>query len=154
MLSTIFPSRAPLDDLIVERRVPVRVLVVGDRSARRDDAVAVLGSDGCEVFTSEPDVAESALPTLGVVDALVLDVAIPDLDAFAMCRRLKFAQPASPILLLSSASASVDSWTPGLEAGADGYLKHPVGAIELRAAVHALARLRREETDRDRKSVV
>jgi len=82
-------------------------------------------------------------------DLIVLDVHLPDLDGFEVCRRLR-ADPATarlPILQLSGMFTGTEHKVLGLEAGADGYLVRPVEAAELVATVRALLRASRAERD-------
>src|SRR5947209_3650401 len=78
-------------------------------------------------------------------DAVVLDVMLPDLDGFEVCRRLRSAGVSSPVLMLT-ARDSVDDRVAGLDSGADDYLLKPFAFAELLARLRALAR--RGETGR------
>jgi len=78
-------------------------------------------------------------------DAVVLDVMLPDLDGFEVCRRLRTAGIWSPVLMLT-ARDSVDDRVAGLDSGADDYLVKPFAFAELLARLRALAR--RGETGR------
>jgi DNA-binding response OmpR family regulator len=80
-------------------------------------------------------------------DVVVLDVHLPDVDGFEVCRRLK-ASPATasiPVLHLSGIHCDVEDRVRGLETGADAYLSRPVEAAELVATVRALLRLARAQ---------
>jgi two-component system OmpR family response regulator len=72
-------------------------------------------------------------------DALVLDVMLPDLDGFEVCRRLRGAGVWAPVLMLT-ARDSVDDRVAGLDSGADDYLVKPFAFAELLARLRALAR--------------
>ena len=72
-------------------------------------------------------------------DAVVLDVMLPDLDGFEVCRRLRAAGVWSPVLMLT-ARDSVDDRVAGLDSGADDYLVKPFAFAELLARLRALAR--------------
>jgi DNA-binding response OmpR family regulator len=79
-------------------------------------------------------------------DAVVLDVNMPEMDGFEVCKRLR-EQPGTrqlPIIMLTTAS-NVDSRVKGLDAGADDYICKPFHARELIARIQA--RLRRFEAD-------
>src|SRR5689334_9278305 len=78
-------------------------------------------------------------------DAVILDVMLPDLDGFEVCRRLRTAGMWSPVLMLT-ARDSVDDRVAGLDSGADDYLVKPFAFAELLARLRALAR--RGETGR------
>ena len=78
-------------------------------------------------------------------DAVVLDVMLPDLDGFEVCRRLRTGGIWSPVLMLT-ARDSVEARVAGLDSGADDYLVKPFAFAELLARLRALAR--RSETGR------
>jgi DNA-binding response OmpR family regulator len=72
-------------------------------------------------------------------DALVLDVMLPGLDGFAVCREIRRRGVRVPILMLTARHA-VDDRVRGLDAGADDYLTKPFAFAELVARLRALAR--------------
>ena len=72
-------------------------------------------------------------------DAVVLDVMLPDLDGFELCRKLREARRWSPVLMLTARDAVADR-VAGLDAGADDYLTKPFSFAELLARVRALVR--------------
>jgi len=74
-------------------------------------------------------------------DLILLDVLLPGLDGFEVCRELRARGDATPVLMLT-ARATVDDRITGLDAGADDYLTKPFAFRELLARVRAL--LRRE----------
>jgi len=78
-------------------------------------------------------------------DAIVLDVMLPDIDGFGVCRKLREAGRWSPVLMLTARDA-VDDRVAGLDAGADDYLTKPFSFAELLARIRAL--LRRGEPER------
>ncbi len=75
----------------------------------------------------------------GAADLLVLDVMLPVLDGYAVCRRLRDEGQELPILMLT-ARASEDDLLTGFELGADDYLSKPYSPRELVARVRALVR--------------
>jgi len=80
-------------------------------------------------------------------DLILLDVKLPDMSGFEVCRKIK-ENPATasiPILHLSAVYTKSEDKIYGLESGADGYLKQPVEPAELIATVKALLRMRRAE---------
>jgi PAS domain S-box-containing protein len=83
----------------------------------------------------------------GRPDLIVLDVRLPDIDGYEVCRRLK-ADPATasiPVLHLSAAFVTSADRAHGLEGGADGYLVKPVEPREVLATVRALLRVKEAE---------
>lgn len=80
--------------------------------------------------------------------AIILDLMLPKVDGFQVCERLRKAQIATPILMLT-ARDSVPDRVQGLESGADDYLVKPFEFPELLARIRAL--LRRDKVNRGRK---
>ncbi|MGD8450755.1 MAG: response regulator transcription factor [Phycisphaerae bacterium] len=78
-----------------------------------------------------------------VPDLVLLDIMLPDLDGFEVCRRLRAAGNTMPILILSARSQEIDK-VRGLELGADDYITKPFGLGELLARINAA--LRRADT--------
>ena len=72
-------------------------------------------------------------------DAVLLDVLLPGLDGFEVCRRLRTAGVWAPVLMLT-ARDSVDDRVAGLDSGADDYLVKPFAFAELLARLRALSR--------------
>jgi two-component system OmpR family response regulator len=72
-------------------------------------------------------------------DAIVLDVMLPGIDGYEVCRRLRAAGRWAPVLMLT-ARESVEDRIRGLDAGADDYLVKPFSFAELAARVRALRR--------------
>lgn len=85
---------------------------------------------------------------LGSFDLIVLDVMMPELDGFTLCRQIR-SKVDCPILFLTAKSMENDL-VEGLSIGADDYIVKPFGAGELRARI--AAHLRRES--RERRSVL
>ncbi len=72
-------------------------------------------------------------------DAVVLDVMLPDLYGFEVCRRIRDAGTWTPVLMLTARDA-VEDRVRGLDAGADDYLTKPFAFVELAARLRALIR--------------
>jgi PAS domain S-box-containing protein len=123
------------------------ILVVDDQPDMREALALILGDAGFNVRqagTGEEALrlAASLLPRL-----VLLDVVLPDLEGYEVCRRLK-ADPATAtilVLLLSGLGVWTRDRVVGLECGADGYLAKPVDPDELVAQARALLRLRHAE---------
>ena len=82
-------------------------------------------------------------------DLVIVDVRLPDLDGFEVCRRIK-ADPHTAsvaVLHLSGVYRRVEDRVRGLDTGADGYLMKPFHPDEVVAMVRALLRARRAEVD-------
>ncbi|HSF19933.1 MAG TPA: response regulator transcription factor [Vicinamibacteria bacterium] len=118
--------------------MPERILMIEDDRSLSEMVGEYLGKRGIEV-TAKPD-AKTGLPLLksGDFDALVLDVMLPDLDGFEVCRRVR-AGSDIPILMLTARGEDTDRIV-GLELGADDYLPKPFNPRELLARLRAILR--------------
>ena len=123
---------------------PLRVLVVEDEPAIRRFLRTSLEAQGYRV--SEAEDGEAALAALGrgAPDVLVLDLGLPQLDGFAVIRRLRGAGSALPIIVLSS-RADERGKVEALDLGADDYVTKPFGIEELLARLRAALRHRLQE---------
>ena len=79
------------------------------------------------------------LATENEYGAIVLDVMLPGLDGFQLCRRLRESGAWAPVLMLTARDGVTDR-VRGLDAGADDYLVKPFSLLELAARLRALAR--------------
>jgi two-component system, OmpR family, response regulator len=117
----------------------VRVLIVED-----EVKLAGIIRRGMRERGLRADVAtsgEDALWMAGATDydAIVLDVLLPGIDGFEVCRRLRADGVRSPVLMLTARDA-VEDRVRGLDTGADDYLTKPFSLAELAARLRALAR--------------
>jgi two-component system response regulator MprA len=123
-----------------------RVLVVDDDPDVREAVETALELEGHRVTTATNGLA--ALKRLGQAefDAMVLDVLMPNLDGFEVCRRLRASGNRTPILILTARDSEQDT-IRGLDLGADDYLVKPFGLGELLARMRALLRRTRPVGD-------
>ena len=117
----------------------MRILVVDDERAVRASVRRALALEGYAI--SEAEGGHQALDELKAraMDAVVLDVLMPDVDGLEVCRRLRAAGDRVPVLMLT-ARESVADRVAGLDAGADDYLVKPFALEELLARLRALLR--------------
>jgi two-component system response regulator MprA len=113
--------------------------VVDDEPAVRQALDRALRFEGYETVQAEDGMRALAVHAERPADAIVLDVAMPRLDGLEVCRRLRAAGDATPILLLTARSG-VSERVAGLDAGADDYLVKPFALEELLARMRALLR--------------
>ena len=120
-----------------------RILAVDDEPAIRSLLERTLGKDGHDVRCAA--CAEEALAAHPErYDLVLLDVMMPGMDGFELCRIVRERTDA-PIVFLTAKAAEEDA-VFGLGVGADDYVRKPFGAAELRAKV--AAHLRRERRER------
>jgi two-component system, OmpR family, response regulator len=117
----------------------VRVLIVEDHVKLANLIRRGLRKEGmaADVATTGEDGLARAQAT--EYDAIILDVMLPGLDGFEVCRRLRAAQVWAPILILTARDAVRDR-VAGLDGGADDYLTKPFSYAELLARLRALIR--------------
>jgi two-component sensor histidine kinase len=119
-----------------------KILVVDDNASKRYVTVRMLRAAGFE--TSEAINGHQALEMAGDADAVVLDVNLPDIDGYEVCRRLRARETTShlPVIHLSATFVEDSDRVHGLNVGADGYLTHPIEPQVLVATVRAFVRAR------------
>ena len=117
-----------------------KVLVLEDESSIRGFIVINLRRAGYEVV--EAETGEEALQKLHEhpdTRVCLLDIMLPGIDGFEVCRRIRMANPQIGIIMLSARSQEMDKVT-GLMTGADDYVTKPFSPAELIARVDALLR--------------
>ena len=120
-----------------------KILVVDDDAANRELLEEFLVAEGLEVVTA-PD-GRSSLEAFARLapDLVLLDVNMPFVDGFEVCRRLKSNPDTrlTPVVLVTALSAT-DDRVRGIKVGADGFLSKPVDHSELLAHVRSLLSLK------------
>ncbi|MEX2540287.1 MAG: ATP-binding protein [Trueperaceae bacterium] len=125
-----------------------RILVVNDNEIGRYATVRALQLAGFAVSEGGSG-AEALAKAAERPDLILLDVKLPDMDGFEVCRRLK-ADPDTlliPVLHLSATFLDAESQVRGLESGADGYLTYPLEPPVLVATIRAHLRARKAEEE-------
>ena len=120
-------------------RMPGKVLIVED-----DQAMAVALRDGFEyegysVRVARDGSAGLKLATEGDVDVIILDVMLPRMSGFDVCKQLRSTGNSTPIIMLTARGQEIDK-VIGLKIGADDYVTKPFSFMELMARVEALLR--------------
>jgi PAS domain S-box-containing protein len=123
---------------ITKKSGPIRILVVDDNPAALYATSRVLRSAGYEVL--EASTGAAGLDAAPKADLVVLDINLPDMDGFEVCRRIRANAQTSrlPVLHLSATFTNSADYTQGFEAGADSYLTRPVEPPVLIATVRTL----------------
>jgi two-component system alkaline phosphatase synthesis response regulator PhoP len=115
-----------------------RVLVVDDDVKTVELVKLYLKRDGFETLTAYDGVEGLNLARKGSPDLIVLDLMLPDLDGFEVCRTLRHESDV-PIIMLTARTTDGDKLT-GLDLGADDYVTKPFSPKELVARVRAVLR--------------
>jgi DNA-binding response OmpR family regulator len=116
-----------------------RILVVEDEAKLRRVLVDFLESEGYEVVVATDGEAGLELAYTQKPDVLILDVMLPKMNGFDVCRCLRARGFKTPILLITAKGEEADK-VLGLELGADDYITKPFGLRELNARVRARLR--------------
>jgi two-component system, NtrC family, sensor kinase len=124
-----------------------RILIADDHKENRYVLRRVLESSGYGCIE-----ADSGVKALEIAqtqpDLIILDVSLPDISGIEVCRRLKREARTESIAVMQISASFVapEDRVKALEAGADGYLTHPIDRMVLLATVRALLRLQGAET--------
>src|SRR5499433_3895349 len=120
-----------------------RILVVDDVPANVKLLEARLSAEYFDVVTAVSGVEVLAICERAECDIVLLDVMMPDMDGFEVCRRLKTSLTTHhiPVVMVTALDQPADR-VRGLEAGADDFLTKPVSDVALIARVRSLSRLK------------
>jgi two-component system, OmpR family, response regulator len=124
--------------LPLKEKTVSKILIVEDDGTLLDALRYNFSKDGYAVVTAEDGIQALEVARAEKPDAIVLDVMLPGIDGFDVCRILR-KEMTVPILMLTAKVDEVDR-VVGLELGADDYLTKPFGLRELMARVRALLR--------------
>lgn len=124
-----------------------KILIVEDDKAIllgfRDD----LEFEGFEVAAAEDGKVGLKLGLGQNFDLIILDVLLPGINGFEICKKLREAGVATPVLMITAARTAETDKVVGLELGADDYVTKPVGSRELIARVKAILRRTKKGED-------
>ncbi|MEM9236747.1 MAG: response regulator transcription factor [Verrucomicrobiota bacterium] len=123
----------------------MRLLIVEDELAMRSALVETLSSEGYHVRSAADGETGLELACTETFDLVLLDVMMPGLDGYEVCRTLRQRGREMPVLMLT-AKGQVEDRVEGLDCGADDYLVKPFSLRELLARVRALLRRHERET--------
>lgn len=118
--------------------IPAHILVVDDEPSITEFVSYNLRKEGWDVDVASTGDEALDLAAAKDFDLVVLDVMLPGMDGYEVCRRLR-ANSSVPVLFLSARDTELDK-VVGLELGGDDYLAKPFGVRELTARVKALLR--------------
>ncbi|HZR47202.1 MAG TPA: response regulator [Candidatus Manganitrophaceae bacterium] len=132
-----------------------KILVVDDVEANRYVMGKILTSEGFEVITADNGLSALERAKRERPDLILLDINMPDMDGFEVCRRLKDNAETEvvPILIVSATYQDLENRIHGIQLGAVDYLTEPVNKAELLARVksHLRSKYYFDRSERDAK---
>ena len=120
------------------------ILVVDDSAANRDTLIELLGVDHFELQEAADGPTALRLASADPPDLVLLDVMMPGMDGYTVCRRLRADERLAevPVIMITALDDRTSRLT-GIEAGADDFVSKPFDRLELRARVQTVTRLNR-----------
>jgi len=116
------------------------LLMIEDNKTLRETTAAYLHGEGFKVLTAADGEKGLAVASKGDIDLIILDIMLPGIGGFEICRHLREKECPTPIILLTGRKKQEIDKVLGLEIGADDYMIKPFGQRELLARVHAILR--------------
>ena len=117
----------------------MKILVAEDDAHTRAALCEVLRAEGFHAIDAADGKAALALFEKQSPDFVCLDVMMPQMDGYEVCRRIRKRDESVPILFLTAKSEEIDK-VLGLELGADDYMAKPFGVREILARIRAITR--------------
>lgn len=117
----------------------MKILVAEDDLLTRRALVEVLEAEGYETVEAADGAEALALFDRVAPDVVCLDIMMPEIDGYEVCRRLRARPSDVPVLFISAKSEEIDK-VVGLELGADDFLTKPFGIREVVARIRAVTR--------------
>lgn len=121
------------------RMSTAKILVVEDDQSIRLGLEDTLRAKGYEVHSTDHGLEAVDMVFRLHPDLVVLDIMLPDVEGFEVCRRIKERAPQQAVIMLTARSAELDR-VRGLEIGADDYITKPFSLMEFLARVQAVLR--------------
>jgi two-component system, sensor histidine kinase and response regulator len=120
------------------------ILIVDDNQSARETLVSMLESESYQIELAKDGFQALQILSQSQPDLILLDVMMPGMDGFEVCRRIRSTPPLAevPIIILTALDDRA-SLLMGIESGADDFLSKPVDRYELQARVRTIVRLNR-----------
>jgi two-component system, OmpR family, copper resistance phosphate regulon response regulator CusR len=131
--------------LIIRNPQVMKILLIEDDPKISAFVKIGLESNDCKVDLAYDGTIGEKLALTGKHDVIILDVVIPGISGFDLCKKLRNNNLFTPIIILTSLDSVEDKLT-GFDCGADDYLVKPFSFQELFARIKAITRRKREET--------
>jgi DNA-binding response OmpR family regulator len=117
----------------------MKVLIAEDDKRTREGLAKILVREGYDVTAASDGVEALALFDRETPDFVCLDIMMPGVDGYDVCRRLRQRVPELPIIFISAKSEEIDK-VVGFDIGADDYITKPFGVREVVARIRAVTR--------------
>ena len=117
----------------------MRILVVEDESTLAESLKRGLGAEGMNVDVASDGEAGLWHARENAYDVIVLDIMLPKVNGYVVCRTLREEGHDTPILMLTAKTGDLDE-AEGLDIGADDYVTKPFSMVALSARLRALVR--------------
>lgn len=117
----------------------MRILVAEDDPHTRAGLIDILENEGYETASAEDGHQAIEQFSSASIDLVCLDIMMPGLSGYDVCREIRRQNEKVPILFISAKSEEIDK-VLGLEIGADDYIVKPFGVKEVIARIHAIMR--------------
>ncbi len=126
-----------------------KILAIDDKQDNLTAVSALLRAliKRCSVITAETGPLGIEKAIIEQPDVILLDIKMPDMDGYEVCRRLKSDERTAhiPVIMLTAIKTDADSRVKGLDMGADAFLSKPIDAAELAAQVNVMLRIKKAE---------
>jgi len=129
----------------------MKILVADDDPVTLDSLEACLKAEGFEVLAARDGRQALALWEKSKPDLLCLDIMMPHVGGYDVCRRVRAADARVPLLFLSAKSEEIDV-VVGLQLGADDFVRKPFGTHEFLARIRAALRRAQHQAGEPRRS--
>lgn len=117
----------------------MKILIAEDDIHIRNGLSDMLSSEGYTIITAENGKVALTKYQLEQPDFVILDIMMPELDGYSVCKEIRKSDEHTPIVFLSAKGDEIDK-VLGLELGADDYINKPFGIHEVRARIKTIAR--------------
>lgn len=117
----------------------IKILLAEDERPIREGLSDLLLSEGYKVITAANGTEALEVYKAREIDLAILDIMMPKLSGYDVCREIRRADPCLPIIFLSAKEEEIDK-VVGLELGADDYIVKPFGVKELLARIRTVLR--------------
>ena len=142
-------TQAPSDD--DARIAQSRILVIDDNAQNRELLVAYLDGLGCKLVTAVDGVDAMAKIAAQTPDLILLDVMMPRMSGFEVCRKCKVAPETRDVpIIMVTALNELSDIEKGVASGTDDFITKPVNRLELVTRVKSLLRVRHLKNELDR----